>query len=83
MADIDKWLETLRNGKCISERDLHILCERVKEILSEEPNVQHIQTPITICSDIHGQYHELMGLIRNEGDITITNYLFMVISIKN
>lgn len=83
MADIDKWLETLKNGKCISERDLHILCERVKEILIEEPNVQHIQTPITICGDIHGQYHDLMELFRNGGDITITNYLFMVISIKN
>ena len=78
MADIDKWLESLRHEECLCERDLHILCERVKEILIEEPNVQHIQTPITICGDIHGQYHDLMELFNKGGDITNTNYLFMV-----
>jgi hypothetical protein len=27
----DKWLEQLKAGKCISERDLKILCEKVGE----------------------------------------------------
>lgn len=25
----DKWLETLQQGKCLTERDLKILCEKV------------------------------------------------------
>ena len=25
----DKWLEQLKQGKCMSERDLKILCEKV------------------------------------------------------
>lgn len=25
----DLWLETLQKGKCLSERDLKILCEKV------------------------------------------------------
>ncbi len=25
----DQWLESLQQGKCISERDLKILCEKV------------------------------------------------------
>lgn len=29
----DKWLEQLKAGKCISERDLKILCEKVGYIL--------------------------------------------------
>lgn len=27
----DKWLELLKQGKCMSERDVKILCEKVKE----------------------------------------------------
>jgi len=26
----DKWLELLKQGKCITERDVKILCEKVK-----------------------------------------------------
>ena len=32
----DKWLEQLKEGKCISERDVKILCDKLKEILCEE-----------------------------------------------
>jgi hypothetical protein len=28
----DKWLEILKQGKCITERDVKILCEKVKYI---------------------------------------------------
>lgn len=54
-----------------------MLCDRVKDILMEEPNVQHVQIPVTICGDIHGQFQDLMELFRTGGDITTTNYLFM------
>lgn len=30
----DKWLEQLKAGKCISERDLKILCEKVSFYIS-------------------------------------------------
>jgi hypothetical protein len=38
-CDIDKWLETVKNGGVLPERDLRILCEKVKELLIEESNV--------------------------------------------
>ena len=37
--DIDAWLDTVKNGKVLPERDLRILCEKVKELLIEESNV--------------------------------------------
>ena len=37
--DIDKWLETVKGGNILPERDLRILCEKVKELLIEESNV--------------------------------------------
>ena len=78
MGDIDQWLETLKGGRCIPEKDLRLLCDKVKEILLEEPNVQHVATPVTICGDIHGQFQDLMELFKSGGDITKTNYVFMV-----
>ena len=32
----DKWLEDLKELKCLSERDLKLLCEKAKEIFIEE-----------------------------------------------
>ena len=38
-SDVDGYIETLKSGKCIPERDLRIVCERVKNMLIEESNV--------------------------------------------
>jgi hypothetical protein len=36
--DIDKCLETVKDCKILPERDLRLLCEKVKELLIEESN---------------------------------------------
>lgn len=38
-CDVDHWLEKVKNGGVLPERELRILCEKVKEILIEESNV--------------------------------------------
>ena len=43
----------------------------------EEGNVVQVDAPVTICGDIHGQFHDLMELFRVGGDVPDTNYLFM------
>ena len=53
------------------------LCHKARELLIEEGNVVHVSAPVTICGDIHGQFHDLMELFRVGGDIPDTNYLFM------
>lgn len=77
MSDIDVLIETLKSVKCIPEKDLRWLCERAKDILLEEANVQPIQTPVTICGDIHGQFHDLLELFKTGGELPATNYIFM------
>ncbi|KAJ2352035.1 Protein phosphatase methylesterase 1 [Coemansia erecta] len=77
MAGPEEWLETVRECDCLSEADVKKLCERVKELLMEESNVQPVQTPVTVCGDIHGQFYDVMKLLRVGGEPPETNYIFM------
>ena len=77
MSDIDNWLDTVKNGTILPERELRILCEKAKEILIEESNVQVVHTPVTICGDLHGQFHDLLELFNKGGDLPDTRYVFL------
>ncbi|KAF1801274.1 serine/threonine-protein phosphatase 4 catalytic subunit [Mucor lusitanicus] len=77
MADLDRQLEQLRRGEIITEQEVKELCTKAREILIEESNVQRVDAPVTICGDIHGQFHDLKELFRVGGECPDTNYLFM------
>jgi len=77
MDDLDRQIEQLRRCEYIKESEVRDLCNLAKEILIEEPNIQQIYSPITICGDIHGQFYDLMELFRVGNDCPRTNYLFM------
>lgn len=62
--NIDKYLSDLLECKCLHERDLRLVCEKAKEILLEESNVQPVCSPVTVCGDIHGQFFDLLELFR-------------------
>ncbi|KAI4199719.1 MAG: hypothetical protein LQ350_004441, partial [Teloschistes chrysophthalmus] len=67
----------LRACKTIPEPAVRDLCHKARELLIEEGNVVQVDAPVTICGDIHGQFHDLMELFRVGGDVPDTNYLFM------
>lgn len=50
---------------------------QAKEILTKESNVQEVSCPVTVCGDVHGQFHDLMELFKIGGKSPDTNYLFM------
>jgi len=57
--DIDECISRIKNREILSEKELRIVCEKVKELLIEESNVQPVNSPVTICGDIHGQFFDL------------------------
>ena len=77
-GDLDQWIETIKRCELLPERDLKHLCEFVKELMLEESTVQAVSSPVTICGDIHGQFHDLLELFRTGGECPHTSYIFMV-----
>lgn len=55
------------------EPDCTKLIEKAREIMAEESNVQPVKAPVTICGDVHGQFHDLIELFRIGGWIPDTN----------
>ncbi|KAK1759417.1 calcineurin-like phosphoesterase [Echria macrotheca] len=77
MGDLDRAIAQLRACRPIPEAEVRELCHKARELLIEEGNVVTVNAPVTICGDIHGQFHDLMELFRVGGDVPDTNYLFM------
>ncbi len=75
--DIDKCISDLKQEKILPEKVLRKICEKLKDILIEESNVQPISAPVTICGDIHGQFYDLLELFRIGGEVPSTNYVFI------
>eukprot|EP00009_Paramoeba_aestuarina_P003486 CAMPEP_0201524466 /NCGR_PEP_ID=MMETSP0161_2-20130828/22561_1 /ASSEMBLY_ACC=CAM_ASM_000251 /TAXON_ID=180227 /ORGANISM="Neoparamoeba aestuarina, Strain SoJaBio B1-5/56/2" /LENGTH=308 /DNA_ID=CAMNT_0047923879 /DNA_START=43 /DNA_END=969 /DNA_ORIENTATION=+ len=76
-AEVDAWIETLLECKPLTENEVKLLCDKAREILRKESNVQPVSLPVTVCGDIHGQFHDLTELFRIGGKCPDTNYLFM------
>lgn len=76
--ELDGWIEQLMECKQLNESQVRQLCDKAKEILSKESNVQDVRCPVTVCGDVHGQFHDLMELFRIGGNYfcPIDNYYF-------
>lgn len=77
MSQLDQQLGKLRRCENLEEHEVKALCDRAREILVEESNVQNIDAPITICGDIHGQFYDLLELFKVGGQIPMRSYLFL------
>ena len=77
LSDLDRQIEQLKKCEIIKENEVKALCSKAREILAEESNVQKVDSPVTICGDIHGQFYDLKELFRVGGDVPETNYLFL------
>ena len=43
----------------------------------QESNVVHVQAPVTVVGDIHGQFYDLIEIFKIGGYCPDTNYLFL------
>ena len=77
ISTLDRQITSLMDCKPLTEEEVQVLCDKAREVLIEESNVQPVASPVIICGDIHGQFHDLIELFRIGGQCPDTNYLFM------
>lgn len=76
-SDLDEQIARLKRCEYLKESEVKALCDKAREILIDESNVQRVDAPVTICGDIHGQFYDLIELFKVGGDCPYTNYLFL------
>lgn len=75
--NIDEAIEKIREAKLLTEREVRIVCSKVKEIMSEESNVEPVTTPVTVAGDLHGQFFDVLELLKKGGLPPNTRYIFI------
>ena len=61
----------------LAEADIKFLITKTKKILISQPIFLELESPITVCGDIHGQYPDLLKLFELGGFPPDKNYIFM------
>ncbi|KAL9248000.1 hypothetical protein vseg_021367 [Gypsophila vaccaria] len=61
----------------LSETEIRQLCSASKDLFLKQPVLLHLEAPIKICGDIHGQYSDLLRLFEYGGLPPQANYLFL------
>lgn len=67
-------INRIQKGESINEEDLKTLLLKLMEVLYTEPNVLSLNSPITICGDIHGQLYDLFELFKKACDTEDDNF---------
>lgn len=75
--DLDKIIETCKDGGKIEESVFVELMLRLMEELAAESNLLELSSPITICGDVHGQLFDVLELFKKAGSPENHKFLFM------
>lgn len=78
--DLDECISRLYQKELLAESVIEAICAKTKEMLMKESNVVHIQAPVTVVGDIHGQFFDLLEIFKISGPCPDTNYLFLGMS---
>lgn len=76
-VDLDECIESLYKKNLLAESVIEAICAKTKELLMQESNVVHVQAPVTVVGDIHGQFFDLIEIFKIGGYCPDTNYLFL------
>ncbi len=76
-VDLDECISRLYKKELLAESVIEAICAKTKELLMQESNVVHVQAPVTVVGDIHGQFFDLIEIFKIGGYCPDTNYLFL------
>lgn len=76
-VDLDECIARLYKKELLAESVIEAICAKTKELLMKESNVVHIEAPVTVVGDIHGQFFDMIEIFKIGGYCPDTNYLFL------
>ena len=53
ISDLDEQIERLKKCEYLKESEVKALCDKAREILIDESNVQRVDAPVTVSSVLH------------------------------
>ncbi|OQS54882.1 PPH3 [Ecytonucleospora hepatopenaei] len=74
---IANYIEKIKSKQCLFSYEIFSICRMVKEILINEPNIINLMSPICVLGDIHGQFDDLLSLMKIKGEVGKSKYLFL------
>ncbi|AQZ17712.1 PPQ1 (YPL179W) [Zygosaccharomyces parabailii] len=57
--------------------EIQLICCHAREILLSQPSLLQLQAPIKVVGDVHGQFTDLLRILKLSGVPPETNYLFL------
>ncbi|QLQ79744.1 hypothetical protein HG537_0C03930 [Torulaspora globosa] len=60
-----------------SSWEIQLICYHAREIFLNQPSLLRLQAPIKVVGDIHGQFSDLLRILKLSGVPAETNYLFL------
>jgi len=61
----------------LSKAQVCRICKQAIDVLKKEPNLMKIDGPVIVVGDIHGQYYDLIHMLKLAGNPEKSNYLFL------
>jgi len=53
------------------------LCSKVRDVFMDQDMILEVDTPLNLCGDVHGQFHDLLRIFECSGFPPQANYLFL------
>lgn len=60
----------LKRRQFPTEKEDHLIITKALEILSAEPTLKQVSSPVTICGDIGGQFYAFLEIFHVGGNVT-------------
>lgn len=57
--------------------EIQLICSHAREIFLQEPSLLRLQAPVKVVGDVHGQFNDLLRILKLSGAPPETSYLFL------